>query len=53
MIVLSKYKHVFGKPPIGGSKLRPMSIELKEGVVLGSPVHRGDRPPKFGMDGCK
>ncbi len=38
MIVLNKYKHVFGKPPIGGSKLRPMSIELKEGVVLPRPA---------------
>ena len=38
MFVLNKYKHVFGKPPIGGSKLRPMSIELKEGVVLPRPA---------------
>jgi len=30
-IVLNKFKHIFGKPPIGGSKLRPMSIELKQG----------------------
>jgi hypothetical protein len=30
-IVLNKFKHVFGKPPIGGSKLRPMGIELKNG----------------------
>ena len=37
-IVLSKYKHVFGKPPIGGSKLRPMSIELKQDVALPRPA---------------
>jgi hypothetical protein len=29
--VLNRYKHVFGSPPVGGSKLRPMSIELKPG----------------------
>ena len=37
-IVLNKFKHVFGKPPIGGSKLRPMSIELEQGAVLPRPA---------------
>jgi hypothetical protein len=36
--VLSRYKHVFGPPPVGGSKLRPMSIELKPGVSIPKPA---------------
>ena len=36
--MLNKFKHVFGKPPIGGSKLRPMSIELKQDAVLPRPA---------------
>ena len=37
--VLNRYKHVFGSPPVGGSKLRPMSIELtrKPGVSIPKP----------------
>ena len=36
--VLNRYKHVFGPPPVGGSKLRPMSIELKPGVSIPKPA---------------
>ena len=36
--ILNRYKHVFGPPPVGGSKLRPMSIELKPGVSLPKPA---------------
>jgi len=35
--ILNRYKHVFGPPPVGGSKLRPMSIELKPGVSIPKP----------------
>ena len=35
---ISKYKQVFGPPPLGGSKLRPMSIELKPGVAIPRPA---------------
>ena len=35
--LLNRYKHVFGPPPVGGSKLRPMSIELKPGVAIPKP----------------
>ena len=37
-LVLSKYKQVFGPPPLGGSKLRPMSIELKPGAAIPKPA---------------
>ncbi len=36
--VINKYKQVFGPPPLGGSKLRPMSIELKPGVAIPRPT---------------
>jgi hypothetical protein len=36
--VLHRYKHVFGPPPVGGSKLRPMSIELKPGASIPKPA---------------
>ena len=36
--VINKYKQVFGPPPLGGSKLRPMSIELKPGVAIPRPA---------------
>ena len=37
-LVLNKYKQVFGPPPLGGSKLRPMSIELKPGAAIPKPA---------------
>lgn len=46
-IVLNKIKHVFGKPPIGGSKLRPMSIELKQGAVQPRPAAAGRVSPEI------
>jgi hypothetical protein len=36
--ILNCYKHVFGPPPVGGSKLRSMSIELKPGVSIPKPA---------------
>ncbi len=36
--ILNRYKHMFGPPPVGGSKLRPMSIELKPGVSIPKPA---------------
>ena len=36
--VISKYKQLFGPPPLGGSKLRPMSIELKPGAAIPKPA---------------
>ncbi len=36
--ILNRYKHVFGPPPAGVSKLRPMSIELKAGVSIPKPA---------------
>jgi hypothetical protein len=35
---LNQYRHVLGPPPVGGSKLRPMSIELKPGVAIPKPA---------------
>jgi hypothetical protein len=36
--ILNRYKHVFGPPPVGVSKLRPMSIELKPGGSIPKPA---------------
>ena len=36
--VLNQYRHVLGPPPVGGSKLRPMSIELRPGVMIPKPA---------------
>ena len=42
--ILNRYKHVFGPPPVGGSKLRPMSIELKPGFRFPNQHRRRASP---------
>jgi transposase InsO family protein len=48
--LIHEYKHLFGPAPYGGSKLRPISIQLKENVMIPRPQPARRVSPAISQD---